>query len=83
KAWSDYRATMTREVELAGSGRRTEAINLYRSASRASFDDATEALGQLTAWNVGQARGASERAERAYVDAVWLTCLTMLVAAIM
>lgn len=83
KTWSAYRATVTRSVDLTGSGDRAEAITLYRSVSRNAFAAATNALDQLTAWNVSQAGKASEEAERAYVDAVWLTCLTMLVAAIM
>jgi signal transduction histidine kinase len=78
--WSTYRRLATEVMSLASSGHQTDAAVLYRGASRAAYNAASDALGALTAHNVAQAQQASSKTARAYDQGRWLIIFALLVA---
>jgi signal transduction histidine kinase len=81
--WNDYRAVVNRMVQLARNGGRADAVSIYRGASRAAYDSASDTLSQLTDKTVANAQAASDRLAVAYRQAFWLIVLGILIAAVM
>ena len=79
--WTDYRAIVNQMLELSRSGRKAEALAIYRGPSRTAYNAASDTLGQLTDRAVADAQAASDRLGVAYRQALWLIVLVMLVAA--
>jgi signal transduction histidine kinase len=78
--WSIYRRLATEVMSLASSGHQADAAALYRGASRAAYNAASDALGALTAHNVAQAQEASNKTARAYEQGRWLIIVALLFA---
>jgi two-component system, OmpR family, sensor kinase len=81
--WNEYRAMADHIFRLAAGGRANEAASAYMTVSRRTYDRASDALGLLTDHNVVNARNASTVAEKAYREAVLLTSLAIILAALM
>jgi two-component system OmpR family sensor kinase len=81
--WHDYQANAARVLALATAGTQDQAVALYGSESRATYDAASDALGVLTDRNVEEAQQASDRTARAYVQARWLIVSALLFAVMM
>jgi two-component system, OmpR family, sensor kinase len=78
--WNDYRRIVNQMLALSRSNRTAEAIAIYRSSSRAAYNAASDALGQLTDRAVANAQEASERLAGAYRQAFWLIGLAIAIA---
>ena len=76
-AWEQYRREVGTTQALARRGDRPAAIELYKTASKAAYDTASDALDALTAYNLKRAQRASLREGEAYWHARWLILLTI------
>jgi two-component system OmpR family sensor kinase len=81
--WNDYRKTVNQMLALSRTNRKTEAIAIYKTASRTAYSAASDVLGQLTDRAVANAQEASGRLARAYWQALWLIGLAMAIAGVM
>ena len=81
--WTDYRKIVNQMLALSRSSRKAEALAIYGGASRAAYDAASDALGQLTDHAAANARAASDRLGVAYRQAFWLIMLGIVIAGIM
>jgi signal transduction histidine kinase len=81
--WNDYRAVVNQIVALSHANRKSEALAIYAGASRAAYDAASDALGQLTDQAVAKAQAASDRLGVAYRQAFWLILLGIVIAGVM
>jgi signal transduction histidine kinase len=81
--WNDYRTIVNQILVLSRTNRKTEALAIYRSTSRAAYDGASDTLGQLTDHAVANAQVASERLGVAYRQAFWLILLGMVIGGVM
>jgi two-component system OmpR family sensor kinase len=81
--WSEYRRIADRVFALSAEGRTAEADTAYMTTSRTAYNTASDTLGELTDRNVASARNANERADSAYRQAVSLTSLAVIFAALM
>lgn len=87
--WRSYLGVATQVLELARSGRVSEAVGLYMTDSRRAFELSSDTLSQLTDETVSKARDASARAAAAYqharalIIAAMLTAIGLLLAAIL
>jgi two-component system OmpR family sensor kinase len=81
--WNEYRAVVNQMLELARSGRTTEAVSAYRTTSRNAYNAASDALGQLTKHAVDNAQKAAARVAVAYGEARWLIAMAMICAGIL
>src|SRR5208282_4968496 len=81
--WNDYRKIVNQILVLSRTNRKTEALAIYRSTSRAAYDAASDTLGQLTDQAVANAQVASDRLGVAYRQAFWLILLGMVIAGVM
>ena len=81
--WTNYRAIVNQMLELSRSGRKDEAVAIYRGSSRTAYNAASDTLGQLTDRAVADAQAASDRLGVAYRQALWLIVLVMLVAGVL
>ncbi len=81
--WNDYRKIVNQILVLSRTNRKSEALAIYRSTSRAAYDAASDTLGQLTDQAVASAQAASDRLGVAYRQAVWLILLGMVIAGVM
>jgi two-component system, OmpR family, sensor kinase len=81
--WNDYREIVNRMLVLSRTNRKGEALAIYAGTSRAAYEAASDALGQLTDKAVANARLASDRLGVAYRQAFWLILLGMVIAAVM
>ena len=81
--WTDYRKIVNQMLALSRSSRKDEALAIYGGASRAAYDAASDALGQLTDHAAANARAASDRLGVAYRQAFWLIMLGIAIAGIM
>jgi signal transduction histidine kinase len=81
--WNDYRTIVNQILVLSRTNRKTEALAIYRSTSRAAYDGASDTLGQLTDHAVANAEVASERLGVAYRQAFWLILLGMVIGGVM
>jgi signal transduction histidine kinase len=81
--WNDYRSFVNQIVALSHANRKTEALAIYAGGSRASYDAASDTLGQLTDQAVADAQAASDRLGVAYRQAFWLIVLGMVIAGVM
>ena len=66
RRWNEYRAVVNQIVMLSRTNRKAEALAIYRGASRAAYDAASDALGLLTDQAVANAQAASDRLGVAY-----------------
>jgi two-component system OmpR family sensor kinase len=81
--WSEYRQMVERS-EASSSAVPAPANATQRDpASKAAYDNASEALGTLTARNIASAREASESSDLAYAQARGRIGLTILLAGIL
>jgi two-component system, OmpR family, sensor kinase len=78
--WNDYRRIVNQMLALSRTNRTAEAIAIYRSSSRVTYNAASDALGQLTDRAVANAQEASERLAVAYRQALWLIGLAIAIA---
>ena len=78
--WNDYREIVNRMLVLSRTNRKGEALAIYAGTSRAAYEAASDALGQLTDKAVANARLASDRLGVAYRQAFWLILLGMVIA---
>ena len=76
-AWDRYRKQVDATRALARRGERAQAIALYNTSSKTTYDAASDALDVLTAHNLQSAQRASLREDKAYADARWLILLTI------
>ena len=81
--WTDYRKIVNQMLVLSRTNRKAEAQAIYSSTSRAAYDAASDALGQLTDQAVANAQVASDRLGVAYRQAFWLIVLGIVIAGIM
>ncbi len=81
--WNDYRKIVNQILALSRTNRKTEALAIYGSTSRAAYDAASDTLGQLTDQAVANAQVASDRLGVAYRQAFWLILLGMVIAGVM
>jgi len=81
--WNDYRKTVNQMLALSRANNKAEAIAIYRSSSREAYNDASDALGQLTDQAVANAGAASSRLVKAYGQAFWLIGIGMVLAGAM
>jgi len=81
--WNDYRKIVNQILVLSRTNRKTEALAIYGSTSRAAYDAASDTLGQLTDQAVANAQVASDRLGVAYRQAFWLILLGMVIAGVM
>src|ERR1700678_1805711 len=81
--WTDYRTIVNQMLVLSRTGRKAEALAIYGGGSRAAYDAASDALGQLTDQAVANAQAASDRLRVAYRQAFWLITLGIVIGAIM
>jgi two-component system, OmpR family, sensor kinase len=81
--WDRYRQIAGRIVTRSPADRKPDAVQAYMTSSRAAYDAASDTLGQLTDFNVSNAREASERADLAYQQARLLIGSAMSVAGLM
>jgi two-component system, OmpR family, sensor kinase len=79
--WNDYRSIVNQMLLLARNGKKDEALQVYRNASRTAYNTASDTLGQLTDQTVASAQLASDRLAAAYRQAVWLIILAIAIAA--
>jgi two-component system OmpR family sensor kinase len=77
ESWHDYRNIVNQVLELSRKDRKAEAISLYMTNSRWAYNEASDALGQLTKQSVGKAQDASARVAVAYKQASWLINVAM------
>jgi len=70
--WRLYRQKAGEVLTLSAASHPAEARDLYGKASRTSYDAASNALDVLTERNRLSARAASQRADAAYEQAMWL-----------
>jgi len=75
--WRDYRAIVNRMLELARSGRKAQAISIYRTTSHAAYNAASDALGELTKHAVDRAEEASNQVAVSYRQAIGLIAVAM------
>jgi two-component system, OmpR family, sensor kinase len=83
ESWHDYREIVNRVLELSRRDRKAEAVNLYMTNSRWAYNEASDALGQLTKQSVGKAQQASARVEVAYEQASLLINIAMGIAGVL
>jgi two-component system, OmpR family, sensor kinase len=76
-SWHDYREIVNRVLELSRRERKTDAVNLYMTNSRWAYNEASDALGQLTKQSVSKAQEASARVAVAYQQASLLINIAM------
>ena len=81
--WNDYRTIVNQMLVLSRTNRKAEALAIYGGTSRAAYDAASDALGQLTDQAVASAQTASDRLGAAYRQAFWLILLGMVIAGVM
>jgi two-component system, OmpR family, sensor kinase len=81
--WNSYRTIVNQMLVLTRTDRKPEALAIYGSTSRAAYEAASEALGQLTDQAVANATTASNRLGSAYRQAIWLILLGMGIAGVM
>ena len=81
--WTDYRTIVNQMLVLSRTGRKADALAIYGGSSRAAYDAASDALGQLTDQAVANAQAASDRLRVAYRQAFWLITLGIVIAGIM
>ena len=81
--WTDYRKIVNQMLVLSRTNRKAEALAIYGGASRAAYDAASDALGQLTDQAVANAQAASDRLGVAYRQAFWLIVLGIVIAGMM
>lgn len=81
--WTDYRKIVNQMLVLSRTDRKGDARAIYNSTSRAAYDAASDALGQLTDQAVANAQVASDRLGVAYRQAFWLIVLGIVIAGIM
>jgi two-component system OmpR family sensor kinase len=82
-AWNSYVALADRVIALASAGHRSDAVTLYLTASRTTYDAASDALGRLTDYNVARAGQASESSALAYQRARLLMLGSLVAAGLM
>jgi len=80
--WNDYRRTVNQMLALSRTDK-SAAVAIYRSSSRATYNAASDTLGQLTDRAVANARAASDRLAAAYRQAFWLIVLAIVIAGVM
>jgi Four helix bundle sensory module for signal transduction len=78
--WNRYKEIAGQIVARSLADRKPDAVQAYMTSSRAAYDAASDTLGQLTDFNVSNAREASERADLAYQQARLLIATAMSVA---
>src|SRR5271167_4210176 len=83
ESWHDYREIVNRVLELSRKDRKAEAISLYMTNSRWAYNEASDALGQLTKQSVGKAQDASARVAVAYKQASLLINVAMGIAGVL
>jgi two-component system, OmpR family, sensor kinase len=83
ESWHDYRDIVNRVLELSRRDRKAEAIAIYMTNSRWAYNEASDALGQLTKQSVGKAQAASARVAVAYKQASLLINIAMGVAGVL
>jgi len=81
--WNDYRKTVNQMLALSRSNRKAEAVTVYMTGSRSTYNAASDTLGQLTDRAVANAQQASIRLAATYRQAYWLIGLAMVIAAVM
>jgi len=70
-------------LTLSRANRKAEAIAIYLTSSRTTYNAASDALGQLTDRTVARAHEASGRVAAVYKQALWLVGLAMALAGVM
>ena len=78
--WARYRQLAEQVVTLAKDNRQADGIALHRRSSRIAYNAASDALGVLTERNRSAAAESSQRADKAYRQARYLTVLALILA---
>jgi signal transduction histidine kinase len=79
--WAAYQVVAARVIALASAGQAAQAVALYKTDSRRTFDLSSDTLGRLTDQTVAKARQASEAAASTYRRARTMIATAMLLAA--
>ncbi|MEW6641961.1 MAG: ATP-binding protein [Pseudomonadota bacterium] len=83
EGWIAYRRVVDRVLQLHEAGQTAAAVNLYRTASQASYDVVNDALDAVTRLNVTSANAASDEADAAYRNARGWIGSAMVMAALL
>jgi two-component system OmpR family sensor kinase len=78
--WRHYRRLADQVLALSNGNRQIEGVAIYRTSSRLAYNAASDALGVLTESNRRDAAQSSERADRAYRQARYLTASAVVIA---
>ena len=78
--WRHYHRLADQVLALSNGNRQIEGAAIYRTSSRLAYDAASDALGVLTESNRHDAAESSERADRAYRHARYLTASAVVIA---
>jgi two-component system OmpR family sensor kinase len=78
--WQHYRRLADQVLTLSTSSKQIEGVAIYRTSSRLAYDSASDALGVLTELNRHDAAESSQRADRAYRQARYLTAFAVVIA---
>ncbi len=81
--WNRYRDIVSQVIESMHENNKEKGAALYKTASQAAYNAASDTLGQLTDLNVAQDQAASDRAAETYSKVRALTVLAMLLGAMM
>lgn len=78
--WRRYRRLADQVLAFANMNKQAEGVAIYWASSRLAYDGASDSLGLLTERNRREAAKISERADRAYRQARYLTALAVVTA---
>jgi len=81
--WNEYRRIVNQMLVLTRANRKADAIAIYLSESRTTYDAASDTLTSLTDRAVNNARAARDRLAVAYRRMFWLIGLAIVVAGAM
>ncbi len=81
--WTEYRKLVNQMLELTRRDQKADAVAMYTTTSRAAYNEASDALGQLTKHAVASAHDASTRVAVAYRQAIWLIGIAMAIASVL
>ena len=81
--WTEYRKLVNQMLELTRRDQKADAVAMYTTTSRAAYNEASDALGQLTKHAVASAHDASTRVAVAYRQAIWLIGIAMAIAGVL
>ena len=83
KAWADYHRIVSKVHDHWSTRSTLAGLDSYKTESIAAFNTVSDMLGKMYEWNERRAREAIERANTAYLEAIGLICLAVVIAIIL